>query len=218
MIVFDVDDTVYLEREYVKSGFRAAGNWAEVNYGLEGFSELAWRLFANGKRGYVFDCVLQALLGRPSARLIEELVGVYREHAPEIELLPDARRLIEQLVGLGVPIAIITDGPSPSQHNKVRALGLDSVASPIVVTADLGAGKSKPHPAAFEEVERNASSGLCYIADNPRKDFVQPLARGWKALRVRRSGGLHADIPMHGTAVREVRSLDGQDLLPWLLA
>src|SRR5207302_9076607 len=28
-VVFDIDDTLYLERDYVRSGFRAVGTWAE---------------------------------------------------------------------------------------------------------------------------------------------------------------------------------------------
>ena len=28
VLVFDIDDTLYLERDYVRSGFGAAGRWA----------------------------------------------------------------------------------------------------------------------------------------------------------------------------------------------
>ena len=38
-VVFDVDDTLYLERDYVRSGFRAVGVWASRWLGLSGFAE-----------------------------------------------------------------------------------------------------------------------------------------------------------------------------------
>ena len=33
-VVFDIDDTLYLERDYVRSGFTAAGAWARTELGL----------------------------------------------------------------------------------------------------------------------------------------------------------------------------------------
>ena len=46
-IVFDLDDTLYPERDYVLSGFKAVASWAEARLGvpsLGGFSGLR-RLF-----------------------------------------------------------------------------------------------------------------------------------------------------------------------------
>jgi hypothetical protein len=39
--VFDIDDTLYLERDYVRSGFEAVGRWAVKWIQIEDFGWLA---------------------------------------------------------------------------------------------------------------------------------------------------------------------------------
>ena len=56
-LVFDVDDTLYLERNYVRCGFEAAGAHAE-RLGISRFYETAWQVFERGARGNVFDLSL----------------------------------------------------------------------------------------------------------------------------------------------------------------
>jgi putative hydrolase of the HAD superfamily len=193
-IIFDVDDTLYLERDYVRSGFAAVSHHIKNQYGIPGFAEVAWRLFEDGLRGHIFDEALTLVTDEPGLVPIQELVGVYREHPPTIELLPDARTTLQELAEQDVPIGVITDGPAASQHAKVAALCMRGAASTVVVTADLGPGRGKPHEAAFREVEDAlalSGSDLTYVADNPKKDFIAPKRRGWRTVRVRRHGGLH---------------------------
>ena len=47
-VAFDVDDTLYLERDYVRSGFRAVAERVRRDHGLEGFFEGAWDAFSSG--------------------------------------------------------------------------------------------------------------------------------------------------------------------------
>ena len=194
VVVLDIDDTVYLERDYVRSGFEAVGALIERRFGVAGVGDTLWAGFLEGVRGNAFDRALR-LHGLPAGDdVVAELVDAYRCHRPRIRLLPDARRLMQRLEGAGLRVAAITDGPISSQRGKVEALGLLDVLDPLVVTAELGEERGKPHPAAFELIEHvtGARGGeLMYVADNPRKDFVVPLQRGWGAVRIRRPGSLH---------------------------
>ena len=54
VVVFDLDDTLYLERDYVRSGFRAVDAWL-ASRGILGFFGEAWANFENGLRGKAFD-------------------------------------------------------------------------------------------------------------------------------------------------------------------
>ncbi len=196
-VVFDVDDTLYLERDYVRSGFRAVEAHLVAHHGVCGFFERAWRAFERGVRGHTFDEVLPVLGLDPTPRLVEELVAVYRGHAPAIALLPDARAALDAARGAGLAVAVVTDGPEPSQAAKVDALGLTRWADPIVLTARLGTGFGKPHPRAFELVEEESGcrgAACLYVADNPAKDFAGPKRLGWRTLRIRRPQGLHAAV------------------------
>jgi putative hydrolase of the HAD superfamily len=122
------------------------------------------------------------------------MVAIYRTHTPSIELLPDARDALKDLKAV-CPIAVITDGPVVSQSRKAEALGIDSIASPVILTELMGSDYRKPHPRAFEQIARDfGSRTFVYIADNPLKDFKAPRNLGWKTIRIRRHGSLHFDI------------------------
>jgi putative hydrolase of the HAD superfamily len=51
IIVFDVDDTLFPEREFVRSGFQAVGEWILNKYAVRGFFEIAWKFFVPGNTG-----------------------------------------------------------------------------------------------------------------------------------------------------------------------
>jgi putative hydrolase of the HAD superfamily len=189
--VFDIDDTLYLERDYVRSGFEAVGRWAAKWIQIEDFGERCWNRFLSGQRGSIFDGVLCECGVQPTAELIAALVDVYRTHRPSITLAADAAEVLNT-ISRTVSIAVVSDGPTASQSRKVEALGLVSFAEPIVLTGLLGKGFGKPHPRAFEEVERRRPASVyVYVADNPIKDFAAPKQLGWVTVRVRRPGGLH---------------------------
>jgi putative hydrolase of the HAD superfamily len=190
-VVFDVDDTLYLERDYVVSGFRAVGQWAAEWLSIVGFDTRCIELFESGQRGNVFDAALLAC-GHPSnPDLISGLVAIYRSHIPQIGMIADAAHAIGQIRPLW-PIAVITDGPVISQSRKCEALGLPGIAHPIVLTGTMGDKFHKPQPGAFELVASQvAARRFVYVADNPAKDFIAPRQLGWHSVRIRREAGLH---------------------------
>lgn len=216
-VVCDIDDTLYLERDYVCSGFRAVDDHVRSLYAEEGFFESAWALFLNGSRGRIFDEVCDRL-GLPTGdATIAEFVAVYRSHAPTISLLPDALAALGEWEAAGCRIAIITDGPVASQRAKVDALGMADRADPIVVTEERGPAWRKPSPHAFAAVQRHhggPSESYVYVADNPSKDFGGPKALGWQTYRVRRAEGLHVSLDSGPDVDAEGPVVSG--LLAWL--
>ena len=208
VVVFDIDDTLYLERCYVRSGFNAVGTYLAATEGLQGVAELLWHGFGRGVRGDAFDRVLTACGLTPNPDLVARLVEVYRTHIPAIDLAPDAQRMLDRLRGRRV--AAITDGPAVGQRAKAAALGLEGVIQPIIYTAELGEGCGKPHPLPFEKIEVELGidpQRLWYLADNPAKDFAAPRERGWSGVRVRRPASLHRDLPTP-LGIPEVATLD----------
>src|SRR5213592_4647719 len=83
-VVFDLDDTLYPESAYVRSGFRAVAEEAARRYGVsadEAYSELE-RLFEDGVRGNTFDRWLSA---RGIDGDVADLMAAYRAHTPTID-------------------------------------------------------------------------------------------------------------------------------------
>jgi putative hydrolase of the HAD superfamily len=194
-VVFDLDDTLYLERDYVRSGFQAVGGWCEDNLKLSGVQDLAQSLFDQGKRTHIFDVVLEKLHAKQIDETVAMLIRVYREHAPKIQMPADAVECLAKLYGR-VHLGLLTDGHSVSQWAKIAALGLKDVFDEIVVTGDWGPEFYKPNPRGFQHIEANVSSSrFMYIADNPMKDFLAPRRLRWGAVRVNRPASLHHSCP-----------------------
>jgi putative hydrolase of the HAD superfamily len=214
--VFDIDDTLYLEREYVRSGFEAVGCWAAKWVDIDDFAERCWRRFSDGRRNSVFNEVLSESGRQPAAELVSALVEIYRSHTPSIALAADALEALNMISRIA-SIAVITDGPAVTQSRKAEALGLCSFAAPIVLTEMLGSEFRKPHPRAFQQIMHCRPANVyVYIADNPLKDFAAPKQLGWVTVRVRRPDGLHYKVENPQiTADREMGDCSG---LPEVLA
>jgi putative hydrolase of the HAD superfamily len=196
LVAFDLDDTLYPEREFVHSGFTAvARHLADLGViDAESFLTIATSLFMAGARGNIFDLALEKLaVVFPAARVCE-LVRVYREHQPQIRPFTESPQLLQSLKAKGVVLALISDGPWHTQENKLRALGLEACFDHLVFTGAHGEDWGKPSPRAFLEVMgcSGVPAAACvYVADNPGKDFVAPNCLGWHTIRVRETSGLY---------------------------
>ena len=60
VIVFDLDDTLYLERDYVLSGLGAVGRWARNALGIDGLGEMMRARFEAGWRSAAWRVNLDA--------------------------------------------------------------------------------------------------------------------------------------------------------------
>lgn len=195
MIVFDLDDTLYLERDFAFSGYAALDAYVLERTGRAGFGTCCRRAFAEGRRKDVFDAALDKLGLPGDADMIANLVARYRGHVPDIALCDDALRCLDRLQG-AVRLGLITDGPEMTQRAKISALRIDCRFDILRPTGAWAHGFSKPHPRAFIEMEA-ASDGapLVYVADNPLKDFVTPRARGWMTIQICRADRIHTAPP-----------------------
>lgn len=215
VIVCDLDDTLYLERDYVRSGQHAVGEWCEANLQLPGFADVALRLFETGQRERIFNSALDELGLAYDDALIRQMIEAYRGHSPRIELQPDARRFLNRRDSLG-GLALITDGFRQAQENKIAALGLESHGfAPIVVTDAWGRDYWKPHERAYRHVEQHFGDwpgGFVYVADNAAKDFLAPRRLGWTTVQIARDGGLHDRSPPSPDHAPHVRITSFDDL------
>jgi len=212
-VAFDLDDTLILERDYIRSGFEAVGRWAAERLGLQDFAARAWSLYRQGVEGRIFDETLAEAGHADAASCVPEMVRLYREHAPRIALPPDAERCLHWLGRSGWPLALITDGPAVSQRRKFARLRLALRFDAVAVSDDWGRAFWKPHPRAFELVESRLAGRaqrFVYVGDNPHKDFAGPRSRGWKTIRIRRPEGRHAKAANLAAAPPdcEITSLD----------
>lgn len=162
-IVFDLDDTLIPETEYVKSGFRAIAK----EFGSELYEKL-WKLFCEDRKNVYQRAGF-------SEEQCKRCIEIYRNHFPDIKLDKETEETLVSLKEKGYKLGIITDGRPGGQRNKIKALGLDKVMDYIIVTDELGGGEfRKPNPKAFEVMREKLQvefDEMMYVGDNPKKDF-----------------------------------------------
>lgn len=187
-VIFDLDQTLYPEADFVRSGFRAvAAHLAERCGGSAAtlVEEMESILWAEG-RGRVFD-LLHAKHGWGARVAPETLLHLYRTHVPELRMHADAAELLPQLT---VPLGLVTDGHPTAQHRKIAALGLATRFAAIVCIGDLGSQAAKPAATGFRVcLERLgvAPGEAVYVGDDVAKDFAGPRALGMRTVRVART-------------------------------
>jgi len=188
ILVFDLDDTLYEEMAYVRSGFRAVAAYGEREFGLDATKSLENMLahIAAHGRGKVFDNWLSTN-GGFSRKRVSECMRIYRHHSPEIEMSSSTKSLLSTL-RKNFHLYMVTDGHKVVQLKKVDALELKAVFKRIFFTHRFGLVNSKPSLHCFDiirRVERVSWSDIVYVGDNPFKDFVNLNLIGAKTIRVR---------------------------------
>jgi putative hydrolase of the HAD superfamily len=186
VLIFDLDDTLYEEITYVKSGFRSVAQWLESEFAWD--EERSYRYMRHvleaAGRGRVFDRLLQ-WHDYHSKTLVQRCVWIYRHHRPQIRLTPAARDLFPKLAG--TPLYLVTDGHKLVQAYKVAALGIHCRFRKVYLTHRYGLGHAKPALTCFERIrarERCGWKDMVHVADNPAKDFVNLTPLGVRTIRV----------------------------------
>lgn len=219
-LVLDLDDTIYLERDYVRSGFRAvAEHLQEEGVATESaIFEFLWGHFSTGGRGDAFDRLIEECEVAADVASVETLVAVYRSHVPRVGLAePEA---FSKLVDAPIQLALISDGWLTAQQAKFAALDLGEVFSVVAFTDEWGREFWKPHHRAFARIESELGlrgAELVYVADNPAKDFIAPNQRGWLTVRLRMPDQLHFTSEPKSPVAAPAREVSSLALLPELL-
>lgn len=173
VVVFDLDDTLYNELEYVKSAYSAIAKKLKPT---------DWKpLFATMVAKYREKQDVFAYLSGEYSMEKTELIRFYRDHFPKINPFTGVIELFTAIKENQGFIGIITDGRAKTQRNKIDALGLKQFIDCCVISEEVGA--EKPNEENYRIVERKCGPGsYYYIADNLNKDFITPNRLGWKTL------------------------------------
>jgi putative hydrolase of the HAD superfamily len=190
VVVFDLDDTLYPERDFVRSGFRAVAACIERETGADVFQRLI-DLFEEQQPDPFAVVLAERGLSIDKATLVE----TYRLHQPVMTLSEEVARLLQDLRSGGCTLGILTDGRSITQRNKVRALGLDRWIDDILISEEFGS--AKPAERNYRHFERLfPGRRFVYVGDNPAKDFIAPNRLGWQTVCVLDAGDhIHGQHP-----------------------
>ena len=184
VFVFDLDDTLYSERSYELSGITAV--WyklSEINPEIS--KVISLELLIKNREQWV-ELILQS---EPKNFTLSRdlLLEIYRSHFPSIELYEDSSQLLSFLVENKAKLAMITDGRSLTQRQKLKALTIEHLFSPLQVSEETG--YPKPNGESYLAIERqHPHHQYLYVGDNPKKDFVTPNKLGWMTYGLKNRG------------------------------
>lgn len=186
ILIFDLDDTLYVERTYVESGFKAVAHFLESEFMLnyqDSYNQMISILDADG-RGKIFDNILNENKIF-SKKNLSMCIKIYRQHTPKISLNQSAKLFLEKYKAYS--LYLVTDGNKNVQAKKVEALNLRKYFKRILITHRYGLHNAKPSIYCFDlirKIENSIWSEMFYIGDNPAKDFVNLNSLGVKTVRV----------------------------------
>ena len=197
VVCFDLDDTLYNEVDFLRSGFKTLAGILDSDHDA---------LFAKMMTMYESGADCFDYLEREYGARKRNLLAVYRFHEPDISAFEGVHALFNSIEEQQGQIAIITDGRSMTQRNKLTSLGLIDRLKALVISEEIGF--EKPDIRNFEAIQSKLpAEHYLYFGDNYLKDFVSPNALGWTTIglsdngkNIHKTQGLELDshfLPQH---------------------
>lgn len=192
-VAFDLDDTLYKEIDFVRSGYCFIDRkLSDLGFcRQEEACRILWEAYMVGKNPFL--SLNQALnIDLP----IDIYLRWYRFHVPDISLDEITDKVLVWLLRNGVKMGLISDGRSITQRNKIHALGLDKYINDNIIISE-EVGSEKPSSANYEMFSKSCkpNSRFVYVGDNPSKDFITPNRLGWITIGLKDDGrNIHKQV------------------------
>jgi putative hydrolase of the HAD superfamily len=185
VFVFDLDDTLFKEIDFLISAYEYICNDISDKYGYKFSSkELYEKFYLKGINS--FEHIVSK--SNDSRIDINYLLSLYRSHIPNISISSDVFRVLREINLLGIPICILTDGRSLTQRNKIESLGLNDIIDHVIISEEFGSEKpDKRNYLIFDTLYPN--SEFIYLGDNVSKDFITPNnLSNWRTIGFKDNG------------------------------
>lgn len=196
-VVFDLDDTLISEHQYIESGYQKVAEFLNDKYGwsIETTKKRLLELLKKDSKN-VFNRLFEEKQVNFDIPEILELVSVYRNHLPNIEFFSDVIPTLQVLKENSIKLGIITDGYRETQNSKLKVLQAEKYFDSIIVTEELGREYWKPDPRAFEMMSDALGvqfDEMVYVGDNPKKDFYIRKIYPIHTVRIIREDSVYGD-------------------------
>ena len=181
LLLIDLDDTIYLERDYVLSVYRSIADLLTPKHAEQSYHYLEYEFLKYGRRELLdrwrkfYQLPLE----------LNELIEIYRSTDPIITLDKTTRTVLEKLTAVHTTI-LVTDGSPIVQHKKIEALGLSSLFDHLFICQEHGL--TKPDKSLLLELlnQFGAMREECVvIGDDPYADINPAVEANIQSIRIR---------------------------------
>ena len=197
-VVFDIDDTLISEYDYVLSGYKAVSKRlasdSDINLTEEELYDTLLKLSGDGFL-YIYNRLFKELGLKEDEERIKELVHIYQHHDPDIRLYDDVDRTLKALKEKGCRLGVISDGDPKRQRRKLKVCEAEEYFDHVIITDELGGEEyRKPDKRSYELMGRELNvsfEDMIYVGDNPSKDFYIVKTLPMKTARIIRPHGIY---------------------------
>ena len=205
VLIFDVDDTLYsqiipFEKVYKKL-------FGKVDIDIEKLYELSRKYsdekFEDSRSGkmsmddyhvYRFSRALEHFSKNINYATALQFQKLYAENQKSIQVSEELKKFLDFAVKKNIKLAVITNGPSIHQWNKVRVLNLEKWFSKEDIFVSYDIGFNKPDRRIFAHVAvklfLKENDEIYYVGDSFENDIVGATNYGWKAIWLNRRNSL----------------------------
>ena len=226
-VIFDLDDTLVSEYEFVVSGYRYMSERLSKRLGksAEDINAKLWEL-SEKTYARVFNRLFEAYGVPLEEEELKELIHIYRDHPAGLHFYEDVYPTLKGLKERGMLTGIISDGDPKRQWNKInsavgylpqvpgkeeRADRVSFFFDEIVLNDEFGGAEfRKPDPKGFITICERLKidpSEMIYVGDNPAKDFYIASCLPVRTARIIRDKGIYRDRE-YLNGIRETRRID----------
>jgi len=198
LVIFDLDDVLFSENDYVKSGFRSVAKILSSNKITQKklYREMI-KLFKKDSK-HVFDNLIKSkyLNLDVDSDMVNLMIETYHNHLPDIHPYQRVLSLLKKLRNEKISLAILSDGSEHTQKLKIKSLGIQNHVDKIILTDSLGTRKKfwKPSTYGFKlllDHFKIKANNACYVGDNMSKDFLGPVKLGIIPILFKNKDGLY---------------------------
>ena len=188
VILFDMDDTVYSEKDNVRCGFHTLTEYV----GDPTLYNELWDAYI-AKKVAIKEVLSQRDIY--TQERYDEWLHVFRHAPSDITPYPGFCDMLDRFLAEGKRLGMITDGRPQSQEKKLLGLGISHYFEKIIITDTLGGTEyRKPCTLAFEimhDFYGTPYEKMVYVGDNLKKDMPPPLTLGMKFIHFDNEDGIY---------------------------
>lgn len=187
LIIFDLDDTLYQEASYVRSGFKAVAKFLSKKYGIAA-KKIERSLnysFVHFGRGKNFDFIMSKYNLKGVS--LKKLVDIYQRHRPSICLHPGVEKILQSL-RKKFKLVILTNGWIEVQKRKISVLRLERYFDAVFYAQEHGLKFRKPHKKYFLQILKYYGlnpSEVLMVGDDMASDIVGARRLGIKTCHIK---------------------------------
>jgi len=175
-IIFDLDNTLYAEDEYITLAYREMGAYLEkeFNYKASDVSFLLWQIRRIYGDASVLNKFLQFAGLSDSDDVLRKLIQIYQSVQGSLAVPALVQERLLELRKMNVPLGILTNGGVKTQENKLKLLNISHLFDHILISGTFSNRRLwKPDIYGYALLAQKFScepAAVLFVGDNPKTD------------------------------------------------